>query len=292
MTDPEPQYQRITEQFSGTSPRAEIWKGFDLFLDTDAYLNLGYSPWYLPHLVGSSQKRLTEKLLQDITTYLDEASGRLLDIGCGRGGPSLQFARHRFDVLGIDLVPANINQARANATRHDSLTNVEFIVGNACRLPLRPDSYRVVTGIDSPVYVSEKSQLFHELNRVITPGGLVAVADLVAKPDLNSEARDRVRRFTDTWDFAPLISRPKYREIVLTAGLDVLRIEDISPNSTDRFRKWARMFLGLAATPARAVIDRGLSLRGIDFPVIEDQIARTAAALPYLEHVILYARPE
>lgn len=292
MTDPEPQYKQITKQFSGASPKGDIWKGFDLFLDTEAYLNLGYSPWYLPHFIGSSQKRLTKKLLQAMTLYLEDSSGRLLDIGCGRGGPSLQFARRGFDVLGIDLVPANIKQARANAKRHDSPTKVEFIIGNACRLPLQPDSHRVVTGIDSPVYIAEKPLLFQELNRVITPGGLMAMADLVAKPNLSSQARGRVTKFTDAWDFAPLISRSKYREIVSTAGLAVLRVEDISPNSTDRFRKWAKMFLGLAETPARVVIERALSRRGIDLRVVEDQVARTAAALPYLEHIILYARPE
>lgn len=290
MTQPGPDYNQVIDQFSGTGPRADIWKGFELFLDTDAYLNLGYSPWYLPHIIGSSQARLADKMTRDIADLRGGHSGRLLDVGCGRGGPTVHFASQGFTVLGVDLVPANIKQARANTIRTGNAGRVEFLIGDACYLPIMPASQDVVTGLDSPVYISDKPGLFGELARVLNSSGVVAIADLVAKPDLNDHATERVSRFTEAWEFAPLITRTEYRDVVKRAGLEVLRVEDISANSTDRFRKWARLFLQFIDTPARNLIEAGLARQDIDLDVVEEQIARTAAALPYLEHITLYAQ--
>lgn len=84
---------RITEQFSYGGERADIWRAFDRLLDTDEFLNLGYSDWYQPHILGSSQRRLATKVGATLGAHLPMMEGvRLLDVGSGRGGPAIHLA--------------------------------------------------------------------------------------------------------------------------------------------------------------------------------------------------------
>jgi len=95
----------------------------------------------------------TEVLYQ---TALDFAQltpeDRLCDVYCGAGTISLMMARHCKEVLGIEIVPQAIENARANA-RRNGITNADFRCGAAEEvLPalveegLRPD----VIVIDPP----------------------------------------------------------------------------------------------------------------------------------------------
>lgn len=290
MTTPESQEhrKRVIEQFSYQGPRAEIWKGFDLFLDTGAFLNLGYSPWYLPHVIGSSQRRLATKIANDLAAFTTPQGQRLVDVGCGRGGPSLSLASHGYDVTGIDLVPYNITRAAANATDHGTKTS--FVIGDASNLPFRDNEFHVGTAIDSPVYIAEKHAFFTELARVIEPGGIMAIADLVARHDATQSARDRLAAAVDAWDFATIQPASTYYEDLRTAGFEIIRTEDISPNSTDRFTKWARLFLALATTPIGTALATLFARRNIDFDRIVEQVRRTYHALPRLNHLLIYAR--
>ncbi|MBQ2954092.1 MAG: 23S rRNA (uracil(1939)-C(5))-methyltransferase RlmD [Clostridia bacterium] len=73
----------------------------------------------------------TEVLYQ---TALDFASlqptDRLCDVYCGAGTISLMMARHCREVLGIEIVPQAIENAKANAARN-GITNADFRCGAA-----------------------------------------------------------------------------------------------------------------------------------------------------------------
>src|SRR6056297_1319666 len=147
---------RITEQFSRRGKRADIWRVFDLALDTNAYLNLGYSAWYQPHFVGECQRRLATAIGQRLAARLPATEGvRLLDVGCGRGGPTVHLAeRFGFSTTGVDLVPYNVARARENARERDA--DAEFVVGDATRLPFASGSLPACVGLDAFVYLPDR----------------------------------------------------------------------------------------------------------------------------------------
>ena len=174
-----PLRERITEQFSYRGERADIWRAFDLLFDTDAFLNLGYSEWYQPHIVGSSQRRLVTKVGSRIASHLSARDDvQLLDAGCGRGGPALHLAdQFGFHVTGVDLVPYNIRKAIENA--RGTHFETEFVVGDATQLPFRTDSFTACTAIDALVYLPDRKRVFATVADILEPEGSLVVSDLV-----------------------------------------------------------------------------------------------------------------
>lgn len=282
--------KRVRDQFSYRGSRADIWTVFDTVLDTQAFLNLGYSPWHLPHFVGSSQRRLTRKVGSELTARLAVPDGgRLLDVGCGRGGPAIYFADALgFDVTGVDLVPYNVAVARDNTVVHD--VPAAFIVGDATHLPVKPDSFRVCTALDSIVCVPEKQAAFDEMATVLQDGGLLALSDLVRCEGLSETEITVVDEFADAWDMPPLVPREQYRRTINRAGFVGVELHDISPHSVTRLRKWTALYLRLLDTGAGNAAARLARRRGLDTETTTEQIRSAHEALPYLRHVNIYAR--
>ncbi|MFB6164724.1 MAG: class I SAM-dependent methyltransferase [Haloarculaceae archaeon] len=287
--DPDGLRARIADQFSYRGPHAEVWRGFDRFLATDAYLNLGYSPWYLPHVVGSPQRRLARRIGRLLADCLGRTAGvALLDVGCGRGGPAIEFAqRFGFGVTGIDLVPYNVRQARENA--RDQPGTLRFAIGTAGALPIADAAVAAVTSMDALVYVPDRSAAVAEFARVLEPGGVVAVSDLVVVADAGVDGRRAVERFAAAWDMPVPASVAQYRDWFGDAGLAVRRVEDVTANSVGRFRKWSTAFLRLADGPARPALARLFARFDLDLETVRTQVRRAHAALPHLRHVIVVA---
>jgi len=278
-------HERITDHFAGRSERADIWRAFALFLDTERFLNLGYSAWYQPHVVGSSQRRLATELGRTLSEHLPRTAGvRLLDIGCGRGGPSVHLAgRFGFRVVGVDLVPYNVARARDNAA--DAGADAAFAVGDAANLPIAPESVAACTAVDSLVYLPDRPAVFAELAAALEPGGVLVFSDLVARPDATNARQRAVARFAEAWGMPPLGSAPAYEGALADAGFAVRTVEDITPHSVGRFRKWTALFRRVHDGPAGPLIDRLLERRGLNAGTITEQIERAHEALPALQHV-------
>jgi len=281
---------RIADQFAYRGDRADIWRAFDLLLDTDAFLNLGYSAWYQPHVVGSSQRRLAEKVATTVAAHLPpRGAGRLLDAGCGRGGPAVHLAdRLDVPVVGIDLVPYNLRLARANAARRSE--TIDFVVGDATALPFSPGSFTACTAVDSLVYLPDRGAAIAALGEVLEPDGVLVSSDLVAGTDLGSEQRRSLTRFADAWDMPPPGTAADYERAVERAGLHLVDRETLTPHSVGRFRKWTTLYLRTLGSPLGELLERFLRRRGLDPSAIETQIRRAHEALPLLDHVLVVAK--
>ena len=102
------------------------------------------------------------------------ADGRILDLGCGAGRTTfgLHAAGYR-TLIGVDLSPAMIRQARLNAARR-GLT-IPFRVGDACRLPFASRSFDgCLFSFNGWMTIPRRSlriQALREIRRVLVPGG-------------------------------------------------------------------------------------------------------------------------
>lgn len=286
-----PIHERIADQFSYRGEGADVWRAFECFLDTDAYLNLGYSPRYVPHVLGSSQRRLAHVVGDGLAGRLAESGDvRLLDVGCGRGGPAEVLAHtYGFDVTGVDLVPYNVEVARRDASRTG--IEAEFVVGDAASLPVATDSVGAVASIDALVYVPGASAALEEVARVLRPGGVVAVSDLLVESGVDDTGRDAVDAFAEAWDMSQIVPVEQYLNGVAAAGLAVEAVRDMTPNSVGRFRTWTRLYLTIAGRRPR-LVDSALGRWDLDADRITRQVRAAHDALPHLRHVLVYARAE
>src|SRR5260370_1296930 len=117
----------------------------------------------------------------DIAEAMRIAPGmHLLDVGCGIGGPARDFATHRgVRVTGIDLTPELIDAARALTARLHLNDHVSFECGSALRMPFADASFDGAYIFHVGMNIGEKGRLFGEVRRVLKPGGVFAVYEVM-----------------------------------------------------------------------------------------------------------------
>ena len=101
---------------------------------------------------------------------------RLLDIGCGPGSITLDFAGIVSEVVGIDPSPDAIDHAE-RARSDAGIGNADFTLGSAYQLEFDDDSFDVVHAHQVLQHLADPVAALREAGRVVRPGGLVAARD-------------------------------------------------------------------------------------------------------------------
>ena len=106
---------------------------------------------------------------------------RVLEVGCGTGIVSLAIAPHAGEVIGVDLSPRMIQQAKFKA-REVNLQNLSFQEADAYELPFDDESFDLVLLTNLLHVVAEPDRALKESRRVLRAGGtLAAVTDCLAE---------------------------------------------------------------------------------------------------------------
>ena len=117
----------------------------------------------------------------DLADQLEAGPGlHLLDVGSGLGGASRFFADERScRVTGIDLTEEYVRAAEALARRVGLADRVSYRHGSALDLPFAPGTFDGAYMLHVGMNVEDKARLFAEVRRVLRPGGLFGVYDVM-----------------------------------------------------------------------------------------------------------------
>jgi SAM-dependent methyltransferase len=106
------------------------------------------------------------------------AGARVLDIGCGIGGPARFFAAERgWQVEGIDLTAEFVEVAKALSRRVGMAEAVAFRQASATALPFADASFDGAYMLHVGMNIADKKAVFAEVRRVLKPGGALVVVD-------------------------------------------------------------------------------------------------------------------
>ena len=109
--------------------------------------------------------------------YLGEQA-RILDVGCGPGTITLDFARLAGSgfVVGLDRSEAVVSEAAA-AAGEAGIANVQFAVGDAYALDYAADTFDVVHAHQVLQHLTDPIRALREMARVCKPVGVIGVRD-------------------------------------------------------------------------------------------------------------------
>jgi SAM-dependent methyltransferase len=114
----------------------------------------------------------------------------VLDVGSGAGIDSILAARRvgpTGKVIGLDIVEAMGDRARANAIEAGVEGWTEFLQGEMEQIPLPDSSVDVVISNGVLNLSGRKSRALAEIYRVLVPGGRISLADLTVDGELPPE---------------------------------------------------------------------------------------------------------
>ena len=148
---------------------------------------------------------------------------KVLDVGCGIGGPSRYFAAERgWKIEGVDLTPEYVAVAQS-LSRRVGIDSVTYRVASATALPFADASFDGAYMLHVGMNIADKKAVFAEVKRVLKPGGVFAIYDAMR---LNDEAFV----YPVAWSSEPAtnhIATPAaYKSLLKEAGFTVERERD------------------------------------------------------------------
>ena len=132
-------------------------------------------------LVAEKAARDAAELTERLRSFAPlTGTERAVDAGTGAGTLALALAPLVAEVVGVDLVPELLEEARRLAA---GVPNATFVDGDATRLPFESFSFDLGATMRTLHHVRRPELLVSELTRVTRPGGWILVVDQVAPAD-------------------------------------------------------------------------------------------------------------
>ncbi len=149
----------------------------------------------------------------------------VLDICSALGGPARHLAEHYYaSVVGLDITPEMITEARKRTEGKPYADRVVFRLGSALDIPAHDSSFDVVWGQDAWCYIRDKKKLIEEAWRVLKPGGTLAFTDWIwGRNPVSKEESDILMTFMV---FPNMETFDGYTKLIIKTGFKLVENVD------------------------------------------------------------------
>lgn len=147
---------------------------------------------------------------------------RILDVGCGPGSITIDFARRvpHGSVTGLDVELGTLEGARKVAAEL-GISNITFVHGNAMELPFPDASFDAVHSHQVLLYLSDPVGALREMKRVCKPGCIVVARDGECGNMIWYPETEALQKWTSVYS-------------------SMIRLNGGEPNAGRRLHAWAR----------------------------------------------------
>lgn len=166
-----------------------------------------------------------------------ESGMRVLDIGGGIGGPARTLADEFGCTVEVLEITEEFCRAGEALTARLGLNRlVSFRHGSALEMPFPDAGFDLAWTQHSSMNIADKERLYEEIRRVLRPGGLLALHEIMAGPV-------SPLRFPVPWARDPAISHLQspetVRALISATGFDELAWVDETSSATEWFARRA-----------------------------------------------------
>ncbi|KAF8708201.1 DEAD protein, partial [Rhizoctonia solani] len=159
---------------------------------------------------------------------------RVLDVGCGVGGPAREIARFAdVNITGLNNNDFQIGRARKYTEKAGLSDQVQFVKGDFMKLSEQfgENNFDAVYAIEATVHAPTWEGVYGEIKKVLKPGGIFGVYEWCmtdAWDPSNPEHKD-IAHGIEVGDGIPEMRTIKQaREALKTVGFEILHEEDLA----------------------------------------------------------------
>lgn len=171
---------------------------------------------------------------------------KVLDVGCGVGGPMLNLARYSgASFVGLNSNAYQIKCAKSNI-RDDVESLCSFIEADFMQIPANDGSYDGAIAIESMPHAPNRADAFREIRRILRPGSLFACYEwcLTDLFDPGNDEHLSIKKNIELGNGLPdLASIVEVRAALHEVGFEIVEDRDVALDS-DPGMPWYRALQG------------------------------------------------
>ena len=147
--------------------------------------NYGFAPAF-----GQNPERFQLQMYTELYDLLrasgQPATGRLLEISCGRGGGLshlVEMCKYQVDAVGLDF---SMNAVAFCKARYVDPDDPFFVRGDALHLPFKDGAFDIVLNVEASSAYGDEHAFFQEVHRILRQNGCFLYADSRSRRRLSS----------------------------------------------------------------------------------------------------------